>query len=339
VLLPSVDIRELDGRHLAGWLTLLLPPGLGEPSYAALFLDGDQRLRHAVRAGQGALDPAAVPFAGTTPRDLAALRRALGVELVLVFAERGAARLHREIERQLRPGDDFPAQVLTLLRAVKRLAGDAFWLEPRLHDLIPPLSPDAAQRTFELLVPSPSSLCAYVFDDRAASVVASALAVVEGGHIARLTTHLALADSLPEPELARRWRSDIPRLLDCIDRRLALPSIGVFVERAAWQRIVTGPGNQLSQEMSAGHLVVNPAPPWLRGLLGGAQLAAAATGAMRSLSRFVPGPARRAASDLAQSAQERLRQTGAHPFALLGFDPIELWHQVRAHYRPRRGGA
>jgi hypothetical protein len=29
-----------------------------------------------------------------------------------------------------------------------------------------------------------------------------------------------------------------------------------------------------------------------------------------------------------------MKESGAHPFALLGFDPIELWSRLKHHYRP-----
>lgn len=31
-----------------------------------------------------------------------------------------------------------------------------------------------------------------------------------------------------------------------------------------------------------------------------------------------------------------MKESGAHPFALLGFDPLELWLTLRHYYRPRR---
>jgi hypothetical protein len=197
------------------------------------------------------------------------------------------------------------------------------------------MAAEPLQRTFDLLVPGKAALLAYVFDARPADVHASIIAVVNGGDIELVTTHLGLVDALPGPALARGWKGQIGRVLSLVEDRYAPPSIGVFVDRAAWQRIVVGPSGQLNKEMAAGHLVFDPAPAWLRGLLGGAQLAALASRSARNLARFVPSAARRRAADLAQSAQERLKSTGAHPFALLGFDPIELWHQVRAYYRPR----
>ena len=29
-----------------------------------------------------------------------------------------------------------------------------------------------------------------------------------------------------------------------------------------------------------------------------------------------------------------MKDSGAHPFALLGFDPLELWQRVKHYYRP-----
>ena len=323
MLSPSVAIFDLDGEHLAGWLDLFLPPGLPAARFAILFLGPDRSVVHAVASGRGALD--SVPFTGTGPRELAALRRALGVGMVAVLADGAPSRILAGIEGALRLDDDYPAQVTAALRALKRAAGAELWLDPPLLDLIPPLAPEALQRTFELLIPAPSALTAYVLD--AGQVVASVIAVVEQGNFTVVTTHLGIEDALPGPRLARAWRSEYRRALALIDERYAEPSIGLFAERAAIQRVLAGPGDQLATELAAGTIVIDPAPAWLRGLLGGAQLA---TFAARSLSRFVPPAARRAAT----AAQRRFAESGAHPFALLGFDPIALWRQLRRYYRP-----
>ncbi|HEY8145633.1 MAG TPA: hypothetical protein VIG06_23290 [Kofleriaceae bacterium] len=327
MLSPAVALHDLDGAHLAGWLDLFLPPGLSAARFAIVFLAPDRTVAHAVASGRGAIDD--VPFAGTAPRELAALRRALDVGMVAVLADGAAGSILGDIERALRFDDDYPAQVTSVLRSLKRAAGAGLWLDPPLLDLVPPLSSDALQRTFELLIPAPSALTAYVFDGR--TVVASVIAVVEKGDIALVTTHLGLEDALPGPTLARAWRSEYRRALALIDERYAEPSIGLFAERAAIQRVLAGPGDQLATELSAGTIVIDPAPAWLRGLLGGAQLA---TTAARVLGRFVPPAARRAA----EAAQRRFAESGAHPFAVLGFDPIALWRDLRRFYRPPTGG-
>src|SRR5688500_14944635 len=152
MLSPAVALHDLDGAHLAGWLDLFLPPGLPAARLALVFLAPDRAALHAVVSGRGALGPDEGPFAGTAPRELAALRRALGVGMVVVLADGAAARVLGDIERALRFEDDYPAQVTAVLRALKRAAGAAgLWLDPPLLDLIPPLSSDALQRTFDLL--------------------------------------------------------------------------------------------------------------------------------------------------------------------------------------------
>lgn len=330
---------DLDGRHLANWLALLVPPGAGQARWAVVFVDENRQAVHAARAGEGAIDPAAARLAGTSPAQLAAARRALGVGFLAVLEVGAMARLFADVERRLRLDDDYPAQLLAALRALRHASGAGVWLDPPLLDLVPPLAPEPLARTFELLVPSDSALLAYVFDARPPDVHASVIAVVEKGEIALVTTHLGLEDALPAAALARAWRTQAARLLALVADRYAPPSIGLFAERSAWDRILVGPSDQLARELAAGHVMLDPAPAWLRGLLGGAQLAALASRSARSLARFVPTSARRAASGLAQSAQERLKSAGAHPFALLGFDPIELWHRMRAYYRPARASS
>ena len=41
------------------------------------------------------------------------------------------------------------------------------------------------------------------------------------------------------------------------------------------------------------------------------------------------------AVELAGRARTAMKESGASPFALLGFDPIELWLTLRHYYRPR----
>jgi hypothetical protein len=109
----------------------------------------------------------------------------------------------------------------------------------------------------------------------------------------------------------------------------------VFFERGAFERVAGGPPDQLHHELSRRTVVFDPMPPWLRALVGGAAVAAAATSGARTLARFIPAPARRAAHDLAAAARERLEDSALSPLALLGFDPLELWRDVRRYYRRR----
>ncbi|HEY1551690.1 MAG TPA: hypothetical protein VGG28_27875, partial [Kofleriaceae bacterium] len=91
--------------------------------------------------------------------------------------------------------------------------------------------------------------------------------------------------------------------------------------------------DQLARELDAKHVIIDPAPTWLVGLLGGAAVVAIAGRAASALAHMMPKAARDRASSLAHRAQAIMKDTGAHPFALLGFDPIELWQHLRHFYR------
>ena len=51
------------------------------------------------------------------------------------------------------------------------------------------------------------------------------------------------------------------------------------------------------------------------------------------LANMLPQSTRERASALASRARDAFKDSGAHPFALLGFDPIELWSRLQHHYR------
>jgi hypothetical protein len=263
--------------------------------------------------------------------------QALGVGAVIAVERAVIAGIHAEIERELRLDADFVAQALVIVRAIRRRAGKGIWSEPELLELVPPLSYEALQRTFDLLVPDKSSMATYVFEDDGSDVHASLIAVKRGGHVDLVTTQLGLGDAVDSRALARDWRRQHRRLVQAVTERYEKPHLGLFFERSAFYRVADGPSDQLARELSARNVIIDPAPAWLLGLLGGATMAAFASRGARALARALPESARQKASQmassLAHSAQNAMRERGAHPFALLGFDPIELWLRVRHLYQ------
>jgi len=337
VLAADVEIVDIDGRHWANWLDLLVPPALSHrastpPSWATVFIDGDKKVLHAVISGVGSVVPGEVPFAGTERAALIKLRRDLKVGAVIVLTTNALPELWAEVEGDLRLGDDIVAQGLTMLRALKRLNNVGVWSEPHLLDLLPTPPYEALQKTFDLLIPNKTALLAYIFEDDRSDVHASIVAVKMAGHIDLVTTHLAFEDALSGPDLARQWPSQRKRLLKLVADRFNKPSVGVFMDKAAYRRILTGPTDQLTRELSARNVIIDPAPAWLLGLLSGATAVAMAGRGAKALAKMLPASARKMASDLANSAQDVMRSSGASPFALLGFDPIELWLNVRHFY-------
>jgi hypothetical protein len=55
---------------------------------------------------------------------------------------------------------------------------------------------------------------------------------------------------------------------------------------------------------------------------------------MTALAGMLPQSTRERAQAIASRAREAIKDSGAHPFALLGFDPIELWSRLKHYYRP-----
>jgi len=332
VLSPELALYDLDTRHWKNWWHLLTPPGVLTPRrWALAILDGGT-LHQLIISGEGARPLAPLP--GLTSKALAAYARTLDVAALIVIERRLIAEVAAEFEAALRIDQDFVAQGLVILRALKKHAGHGVWSEPPLLELLPAPSEAALQRTFDLLVPDRSALVAYVVEDDRSRVHASIIAVKADGDVTRVVTHRAIADLVPEVAFARDWDKGYRRVLEAVEERFAKPSIALFVERATLMRIVTGPSDQLARELNAKRVVIDPAPAWLLGLLGGAAVAAMAGRAATALAGMLPQATRDRASALASRARDAFKDSGAHPFALLGFDPIELWSRLKHHYRP-----
>lgn len=335
---PELELAHIDARHWRnGWRLLAPPRVLDKPRWALVIVDGaPTNVLKVIVAGEdakGSLDPAAHPLPGVTSKHLEAYARQLGVGAVIVV-DRGLVRqLSAEIESALRFDVDGIAQALTAWRVLKKHAGSGVWMEPPLLELLPAPAVEPIQRTFDLLVPDRSALVAYVFEDDKSRVHTSIIAVKDDGDITRAATHRAIADLVSEPTLARDWATGYKRVLDAVEERFAKPSIALFLERATLMRILTGPSDQLARELNAKHVVIDPAPAWLLGLLGGAAVAAMAGRAGRALAAMLPEGTRQRAKGLVNRAQDAMKESGAHPFALLGFDPLELWSRLKHYYR------
>jgi hypothetical protein len=330
VLAHDPDIAWLDRRHLQNWWRLALPPGIDRNARFAIVVLAQGELIHAIRSGEGALPLADVPFSGTKRGQLVQLKKALEVEGLLVLEEGALVDLFATMEQGLQSTDNFATQGVGLWQCLRKAEG--VWSDPPLLDLIPPLRVDALQKTFNLLVPNKSTLAAYVFDEEQRRVHCSVIAMKEEGQVTLATMHPAIRDLVTERELSRDWREQYSRVNQALTSRFAKPSIAVFVERGAVDRILRGPADQLARELRERNVIVDPAPLWLQGLLGGVAAVAVAGQSAKRMARFLPKGARRMAGDLAGAAQERMKTSGANPFAKLGFDPIELLQQLRSFY-------
>jgi hypothetical protein len=332
VLAKELELADLDARHWRNWWQLLVPPRvLAEPRWAIVVVDGTPPAPiQVVIAGAGAVVPMpALP--GLDETSLGKLARTLDVDAVIAIDRSVIGGIARDLESAVSFDQDLVEQGVTALRALKRRAGKGIWTSPALLEIVPAPAYDGLQRTFDLLVPDKSALLAYVIDDDRRSVHASIIAVKRGGDIVRAATHRAIARTLDEARLAKKWETEYERVLEAVERDFAKPAIGLFLERATVMRVLTGPSDQLARELNAKRVVIDPAPAWLLGLLGGATVAAMATRGARALASMLPTAARERAADLAHRAGTAIRESG--PFAQLGFDPIELWARLKTFYR------
>jgi hypothetical protein len=337
VISPELELRDLDAQHWQNAWKLLVPPRvLNHPRWALVVIDGAiERVVKTIIAGaeaRGSVPP--VPLPGVSEKDLSAYAKQLGVGAVIVVDKPLIRHLSKEIEGALSFETDGAAQGLVALRALKKYAGRGVWTEPPLLDILPAPTIEPLQRTFDLLIPDRSSLVAYVIDDDGSRLYTSIIAVKDGGDITVAAGHGAISDLVAEGSLARDWATNYKRVLAAVEERFAKPTVAVFLERATLQKILTGPSDTLARELNAKRVIIDPAPAWLLGLLGGAAVAAMAGRAGRALASMLPQSTRDMANALKNRAQTAMKESGAHPFALLGFDPLELWARVKHHYRP-----
>ncbi|MBZ0237278.1 MAG: hypothetical protein K8M05_33445, partial [Deltaproteobacteria bacterium] len=270
----DVALHHIEPRHWQAWFELLVPPAVRtRPRWALAILDDDRlRVLKLVVAGhdaKGAVDPGLL----TLPPTQAHLRecaKRLEVGAVIVLEVGALASVSAEVEPLLSLDMDLAAQGLALLRALKARSNRGVWSEPPLLDLLPAPAFDPLQKTFDLLVPDDSALAAYVIADDRKRVAASVIAVKRGGDIAEVSSHAALAGDISEAALARDWGVAYKRVNRAIADRFAKPCVSVFIERATVDKLIVGPPDTLGRELNAKRLVIDPAPAWLLGLLGGA---------------------------------------------------------------------
>jgi len=328
VLSPELELADLDARHWNNWWRLLTPPRVLErPRWALAILD-EGRVIKLVIAGDGArgsIDPDTVqlPVRGWAKK--------LGVSAVIAIERGVIGELSAEIEGALRMDMDLVAQGLVALRALKKRAGHGVWTEPALLEVLPAPTIDPLQRTFDLLIPDRTALVAYVIEDDRSRIHSSIIAVKDEGDIVRAATHRAIDDLVPEVAYARDWHKGHARLMSAVEERFAKPSVAMIAERKAVIDVMTGPSDQLAREINAKRMIVDPAPAWLLTLLGGAAVAAMAGRAASALASMLPQGARDRASAFASKARDVVSHAG--PWAALGFDPIELWTQLKQFYR------
>ena len=318
---PELRFDHLDPVEWRRVQRLLLPPerpGAGHARRSAahapliLLLDGD-RVSRAIRAASPddvtIEDPAKFPWAG--PHSLGRLRRAAGARLAIAVEEQALERIAARLDRSLSAADDLGAQGLAALRAARAELGRGLHLDPDPFSPIPVPSFAALQQTLDLLHPDDRSVGLFVFDR--GRLWTSVIAEKRRGDICRITSHRALGVEISDFAGGRH-----KGVLEAMGRRVAPPHAALFTTLDAWRDIAGPEPGMLAQKVALRQAVLDPAPPWLVALTGAAAMAGMAQTAGRLFGRFVP-----------QTLKDTARSLTATPFAALGFDPIQLYADLR----------
>lgn len=332
----STHLR-IDSFDEAEWIRLrqlLTParrpgrPGINPP--LALILE-QGRLVRALRPGESgdARRAAIAAEAYQGPASLEALRAQTGARLAIAIEAEAIERITAAVDRGVDPQRDLVEQSLVFLRAFQAELGRGLWVSPEALGRIPLPSYSALSQSLDALLPDDRCLALLVFDQapgRPRAIHASLIIEKQRGHISRLTSHRALGP-LPEPADFDGGRHRL--YLEALERAVARPHAALFCTKEAWREIV-GPGSgALAAQVAQRAAVIDPIPPWLLAMTSIGAAAGVARGASRLLGLLVPRGAKESLKQGMQSVQQGARSLTSTPFAALGFDPIELYQELR----------
>lgn len=330
-LLQLLDPPGDDGAAERGWLDRVtggsteqgtLPPR-GAP--AALVLLRAGRPRRILLLGGGELPLSAL--SGTDGAALSRLRKEQGLAFAVALASDALPELTAEIQRQLRPQDDLVAQGLTALRVLQRALGKDVVVSPRLLGALPLPPYDLLQRTFDRIFPAGRSLLFYVFDG--ARVYSSVIVRKRGADVDLVSSQRAF-----DAELRVRGLADLPRLRKLVAERYGEVHICLGVPLSAWRRFVAGDRSALARALASRQAVLDPAPAWLRALIGAGAVSEAATRSARFAGKLL---SRSPLGNLLGDKPEKLVGKIGNPLEALGIDPFEFLRWGRSWSRRSLG--
>lgn len=312
----------------AGWLDRVTGGSTEQgtlPSRAApaalVLLRGGQP-RRIVLLGGGELPLTALPGV-VDAAALGRLRKERGLAFVVALATEALPELAAEIQRQLRPRDDLAAQGLAALRLLQRALGRDVLVSPRLLGALPLPPYDLLQRTFDRIFPAGRSVLFYVFEGT--QLHCSAILRKRGGDIDLVSSQRAF-----DAELRVRGLADLPRLRKLVAERYGEVHICMAVPLSAWRRFVAGDRSALARALASRQAVLDPAPAWLRALIGAGAVSEAATRSARFAGKLL---SRSPLGSLLGDKPERLVGKIGNPLEALGIDPFEFLRWGRSWSR------
>jgi hypothetical protein len=263
MLSANINVQDIDGAHWRRLLSLLSHPlpsiGAHPAKMPVVLLVEKNKLQKALRIGEGVLS--GVSWAG--PDSLPALRRSLNASWILAIEVEALSALLQEFESQWKFGQDITSDTLSYLHLLRTKIGHGFYIYPRpfANLLIPPI--EVWRRFVDLLLPDGHCLAFYVFEHQ--QVWTSFIIGKQGGEIDLLTTHDALRPAPPMDQ----WRTDARPLVNAINKQIRPVQIGLFAEKSVWLSLLaSGSRTAFASAVSEGAVLLDPAPSWLRVLLG-----------------------------------------------------------------------
>ena len=263
MLSANINVQDIDGAHWRRFLSLLSHPlpsiGAHPAKMPVILLIEKNTLQKALRIGEGVLT--GVSWSG--PDSLPSLHKTLNASWVLAIEVEALSALLQEFEAQWRFGQDIAADTLDYLHLLRTKLGHGFYLYPRPFANLPIPPMEVWKRFVDLLLPDGQCVAFYVFEHQ--QIWTSFIMGKQGGEIDLLTTHEALR---PAPPM-EQGRTDARPLVNAISKQIRPVHIGLFAERSVWLSLLaSGSRTAFASAVSEGTVLLDPAPSWLRGLLG-----------------------------------------------------------------------
>jgi hypothetical protein len=287
----------------------------------AVVLTRGERIVRIVRLGGGTL---AADLTSTQQADLRAYRTRHGLPFVAAVDLDQLPAVWAEVQAAVRPEEDYVAQLLAMAHVLREALGrGALRLDPRAFGRVPLPSYALLQATFNQLLPDDRSFSFYLVDG--GRIWTSLIAVKREGDLTLVTSHAAIADRVHLSSI----RADAPAVVRVISERFAPVHIGVFLPLRTWHELVAGDRSAIARALASRQAVVDPAPSWLKALVGAGAVAEAATRSVRLAGKLLSASGLGARLLGGAAAAERLVQTVSNPLEALGLDPWDLLRWAR----------
>jgi len=336
-------MERLNPVHWARLLDLMLPPPGGDPDPSqakgalaallartggahasttglspempAIVLHRQGTVLRILRLGGGTMGGGAIS-GPLTQESLRAFRHQHQLPFVAAVELDQLPRLWADVQSAVKPGEDFVAQQLSMLRVFREALGKGVLVDPRLLGSVPIPQASLLQMTFDRMLPDRRSLVFYLLDG--GTIFTSLIVAKHHGDVYLVTTHDAIADQVSGLSSVQNAR----QVLRAVSERIAPPHIGIFLPLRVWHETVAGDQSAIARAAVSRRAVLDPAPAWLLAIVGAGAVAEVATRTGRLAGQLLSA-SKLGAQLFGSKRTEKLVQTLSNPLEALGLDPWE----------------